>query len=260
MGFTHLQVRSAYSLLNSSIKIADYIGLATSWGLKSLALVEEGSMHSAIKFYTACQKAGIKPIIGMSLMIRGNDFEDRWTLIAKNHKGYEALLKLASVSALDNGGVDVEEIINESSNLIVITCGEGGVLVSAIEQNQEELLKLASVSALDNGGVDVEEIINESSNLIVITCGEGGVLVSAIEQNQEERLNEYYHQYLKRLEYLYIGLVRVNHRTYEVSRHLIHWTEGIGLKTVVLNDVRYIRKEDLYKERRCENINIFKSH
>ena len=48
MGFTHLQVRSAYSLLNSSIKLADYVSLATSNQLKSLALVEEGSMHSAL--------------------------------------------------------------------------------------------------------------------------------------------------------------------------------------------------------------------
>lgn len=196
MGFTHLQVRSAYSLLNSSIKIADYISLATSWGLKSLALVEEGSMHSGIKFYTACQKAGIKPIIGMSLTVRGHVFEDKWTLIAKNHKGYEALLKLASVSALNNGSVDVEAIITESSNLIVMTCGESGVLVSAIEKNQEE------------------------------------------------HLNEYYHQYLKRVEHLYIGLIRVNHRTAEISRRLIHWAERVGLKTVALNDVRYIRKED----------------
>ena len=89
MGFTHLQVRSAYSLLNSSIKLADYVSLATLNQFKSLALVEEGSMHSAIKFYIACQKAGIKPIIGMSLKIRGEGFEDEWTLLAKNNKGYE---------------------------------------------------------------------------------------------------------------------------------------------------------------------------
>ena len=127
MGFTHLQVRSAYSLLNSSIKLADYVSLATLNQFKSLALVEEGSMHSAIKFYIACQKAGIKPIIGMSLKIRGEGFEDEWTLLAKNSKGYETLLKLASLTALEDGGADVEEVIAQSSNLIVITSGERGI-------------------------------------------------------------------------------------------------------------------------------------
>ena len=100
MGFTHLQVRSAYSLLNSSIKLADYVSLATSNRLKSLALVEEGSMHSAIKFYIACQKAGIKPIIGMSLKIRGEGFEDEWTLLAKNSKGYETLLTVDNFNTI----------------------------------------------------------------------------------------------------------------------------------------------------------------
>ena len=57
MGFIHLQVRSAYSLLNSSIKIQDLLQLAQAESMSCLALVEEGTMHSAIKFYTACQKS-----------------------------------------------------------------------------------------------------------------------------------------------------------------------------------------------------------
>ncbi|MBQ1787140.1 MAG: PHP domain-containing protein, partial [Turicibacter sp.] len=56
MGFIHLQVQSAYSLLNSSIRLEDYINLATEKQLKSLALVEDGTIHSAIKFYKACKK------------------------------------------------------------------------------------------------------------------------------------------------------------------------------------------------------------
>ena len=140
MEFTHLQVRSAYSLLTSSIKIADYINLATSRDLKSLALVEDGTMHSAIKFYKACQLAGIKPIIGIRLNIKVDEFKDDWTLIAKNNKGYQALLKLASAAALEDGEVTIEDIITYSSDVIVITSGEQGFLVSLIEQRQQEYL------------------------------------------------------------------------------------------------------------------------
>lgn len=196
MGFTHLQVRSAYSLLTSSIKLADYVNLATSWQLKSLALVEEGTMHSAIKFYKACQVAGIKPIIGMSLKVKADGFKDDWTLIAKTNKGYQSLLKLASTVALEGGEVKVEEVIAYSSDLIVITSGEQGFLVSLIEQRQEEYLA------------------------------------------------GYYDKYLSKLKHLYVGLLRVNHRTYEISQHLIHWAKTVGLKTVALNDVRYLEKED----------------
>ncbi|MBQ8992639.1 MAG: DNA polymerase III subunit alpha [Turicibacter sp.] len=196
MGFTHLQVQSAYSLLNSSIRLEDYINLATSNQLKSLALVEDGTMHSAIKFYKACQKVGIKPIIGIDLMIDVDGMKDEWILIAKNNQGYERLLKLASIAAINNGSVDINEIISNPSNLIIITSGERGILISGIEHNQ----------------------VN--------------------------RLNEYYHQYLSRLPHLYIGLLRVNHRTYEISRQLIQWTREMDLKTVALNDVHYLRKDD----------------
>ena len=196
MGFTHLQVQSAYSLLNSSIRLEDYINLATSNQLKSLALVEDGTMHSAIKFYKACKKVGIKPIIGINLVIDVDGMKDEWILIAKTNQGYERLLKLASIAALNNGSVDINEVISDSSNLIIITNGERGVLISKIEQNHAN------------------------------------------------RLNEYYQQYLSRLPHLYIGLLRVNHRTYEISRQLIQWTREMDLKTVALNDVHYLRKDD----------------
>ena len=196
MGFTHLQAQSAYSLLNSSIRLEDYINLATSNQLKSLALVEDGTMHSAIKFYKACKKVGIKPIIGINLVIDVDGMKDEWILIAKTNQGYERLLKLASIAALNNGSVDINEVISDSSNLIIITNGERGVLISKIEQNQPN------------------------------------------------RLTQYYQQYLSRLPQLYIGLLRVNHRTYEISRQLIQWAREMNLKTVALNDVHYLRKDD----------------
>ena len=196
MGFIHLQVQSAYSLLNSSIRLEDYINLATSNQLKSLALVEDGTIHSAIKFYKACKKVGIKPIIGINLVIDVDGMKDEWILIAKTNQGYERLLKLASIAALNNGSVDINEVISDSSNLIIITNGERGVLISKIEQHHAN------------------------------------------------QLNEYYQQYLSRLPQFYIGLLRVNHRTYEISRQLIQWAREMNLKTVALNDVHYLRKDD----------------
>ena len=118
MGFTHLQVQSAYSLLNSSIRLEDYINLATSNQLKSLALVEDGTMHSAIKFYKACKKVGIKPIIGFNLVIDVDGMKDEWILIAKTNQGYERLLKLASIAALNNGSVAPKEpVVNRKTSI-----------------------------------------------------------------------------------------------------------------------------------------------
>jgi len=101
----HLKVRSCYSMLASTITIPDYIQYAKDRNLTALSLIEDGTMHSAVKFYQACQKAGIKSIIGLSV----GDL----TLIARNHRGYQALLKIASDIAL-------EQIEQYQDDLIVI--------------------------------------------------------------------------------------------------------------------------------------------
>ncbi len=196
MAFTHLQVRSAYSLLNSSITIRDYVALAKERQMKALALVEDGTMHSAIKFYQACKVCEIKPLIGLTLKVKLAGGYEEWTLMAKNSLGYESLLALASLSALHGDGVEFEEIRTRSSHLIVITNGESGMLASMVMGDNEE------------------------------------------------DLNRYYHQYLEPLAHLYIGLLRVNQQTYEVSGRLISFSRRMNLKTVALNDVRYLNQED----------------
>ncbi|MCL1950750.1 MAG: DNA polymerase III subunit alpha [Turicibacter sp.] len=102
----HLRVRSVYSILSSTITIKDYIQYALDRNLDTLSLIEEGGMHSAIKFYKACKKAGIKPIIGYST----GDL----TLIAKNLAGYRGLLKIASQEAT------IESIQHYQADLVVI--------------------------------------------------------------------------------------------------------------------------------------------
>ena len=196
MGFIHLQVRSAYSLLNSCIKIKELVDLAKSQNMSYLALVEEGTMHSAIKFYTACQTAGIKPIIGMTVKLQGDSFWDEWTLLARNQRGYQGLLKLASYVA---------------------------------DQNE---------------AVYLNQILPYAEDVVVITSGECGGLVTAIEEGRFDSLGEYYEGYLKSFPYLYIGLLRVDQRTYELSLRLNEFANHVNTQVVALNDVRYLNKED----------------
>ena len=140
MAFTHLQVRSAYSLLNSSITIKDYVHLATRQGLKTLALTEDGSMHSAIKFYQECRVNNIKPLIGLTVKVKLEMGTEEWTFLAKNQTGYEALLSLASLYALNDEGIEFEELLPYSNHLITITNGETGVFVSMVMDHQWENL------------------------------------------------------------------------------------------------------------------------
>ncbi len=63
--FVHLHCHSEYSLLDGLSQVEHLVDRAKEMGFDALALTDHGAMYGAIKFYIACKKAGIKPIIGM---------------------------------------------------------------------------------------------------------------------------------------------------------------------------------------------------
>ncbi len=110
MDFVHLHVHSHYSLLDALPKIDELVDHAKKLGYKSLALTDHGNMYGTIEFYEACQKAGIKPIIGMeAYLVVGSRFDKNnrdekiyhQVLLAENNIGYKNLMKLASLASLE---------------------------------------------------------------------------------------------------------------------------------------------------------------
>lgn len=109
--FTPLNIHSHYSLLTALPKIPDLIAHAKKEGHTTLALADNGHMYGAIEFYKACEKAGIKPIIGLHayLALRGREDKqagvdnrrDRLLLFAKNIEGYRNLIKLTTRANLE---------------------------------------------------------------------------------------------------------------------------------------------------------------
>lgn len=63
--FVHLHVHTEFSLLDGLSKIDKLVARAKDLNMKSLAITDHGAMFGVISFYRACQKAGIKPVIGM---------------------------------------------------------------------------------------------------------------------------------------------------------------------------------------------------
>ena len=109
--FIHLHTHSHYSLLDGLSKIPDLMKKAKEYGMPALALTDHGNMYGAIEFYLACQKAEIKPIIGVEAYVACRTRFDKepnldnrryhLTLLAKNLTGYKNLLKLVSASYLE---------------------------------------------------------------------------------------------------------------------------------------------------------------
>ncbi|MBE6107945.1 MAG: PHP domain-containing protein [Erysipelotrichaceae bacterium] len=68
----HLHVRSACSLLDSTMSVEQIVKRARALGYHSVALTDENCMHGAMDFYHICKKEGIKPIFGLNAVLCGN--------------------------------------------------------------------------------------------------------------------------------------------------------------------------------------------
>lgn len=126
--FVHLHVHSDYSLIDGAAKTDALAKAAKKHGQIAVALTDHGSVSGTIDFWKACDKQGVKPIVGCEAYLapglddqahtrRGIDqygapilnekgkkksFDyDHFTLIAKNLQGWINLRKLASIASLE---------------------------------------------------------------------------------------------------------------------------------------------------------------
>ncbi|SFD60624.1 DNA polymerase-3 subunit alpha [Lentibacillus persicus] len=121
MSFTHLQIRSGYSFMNSTITVEKLTEKAHELQLNALALTDEHVLYGAIPFYKACLEKGIKPIIGMRVEIAANEAVDTCILLAKNNAGYKNLMKLSTdIQLSGNERVEHSDLKRFSGDLICI--------------------------------------------------------------------------------------------------------------------------------------------
>src|SRR5690606_40409175 len=64
--FVHLRCHSEYSVVDGTVRIADYVGRARDDRMPALALTDLNNLFGAIKFYKAARGKGLKPLIGRS--------------------------------------------------------------------------------------------------------------------------------------------------------------------------------------------------
>ncbi|MHA1381348.1 MAG: DNA polymerase III subunit alpha [Candidatus Helarchaeota archaeon] len=75
MQFAHLHLHTNYSLLDSIIRIDDLVKKVKEMNQPAVAMTDHGNIDGAVKFYHACEKEGIKPIIGCELYLVDNLYE-----------------------------------------------------------------------------------------------------------------------------------------------------------------------------------------
>src|SRR5574337_456734 len=96
--FAHLHLHSEYSLVDSTIRINALVAACVRDGIPAVALTDECNMFALVKFYKACNAAGIKPIGGCDLRISAADDPRPWrlTVLCQDREGYLNLSRLVS--------------------------------------------------------------------------------------------------------------------------------------------------------------------
>lgn len=89
---------SAYSLLQSVCRIETLVATAKMDGQPAIGLCDRNVLSGAVQFYQACERANIKPLIGMSV----SDGEGEIILYAQNQQGYASLVNISTAIQLGN--------------------------------------------------------------------------------------------------------------------------------------------------------------
>ncbi len=213
MAFTHLHVHSEYSLLDGACRVPELVARAKELGQDSLALTDHGVMYGAVAFYKACQKAGVKPILGVEAYIAAGSRHDKagplanerhhLVLLCENNEGYANLMKLVSLSFTEGfyrkPRMDREILRKYSGGLIALSGCLAGDVPSALMDGNYEKAKACALEYRD-------------------IFGEGNFFLEVQDHSLPEEA--------------------------QIRPQLIRLSRETGIPLVCTNDTHYLRQED----------------
>jgi error-prone DNA polymerase len=95
--YVELHCHSNFSFLDGGSHPAELAFQAAELGMPALAITDRGGVYGAVRFLQACRKVGVKPLIGATLEVDGQDV----VILARNLRGYSNLCRLLSLAHAD---------------------------------------------------------------------------------------------------------------------------------------------------------------
>jgi DNA polymerase-3 subunit alpha len=137
-----LNIQSSYSFNGSIIDIDTIVKEAKEMGYLSLGLTDRLKIHGLIKFYKSCVNHGIKPLLGMEIVIRSEKYSDILCLVyAKNDQGYQSLMKLSSFLSIHEDHIDLHQFNEFNQGLILVPVIDRGDLLQFQDESYLDILK-----------------------------------------------------------------------------------------------------------------------
>jgi DNA polymerase-3 subunit alpha len=152
--FVHLHCHSTFSLLEALPSPGEIVDRAVELKQTAVGLADKGYTYGLIEFYQECGKKGIKPILGLETYVAVRTRNDKesgtdtkrypLTLLCETQEGYQNLLKLASLAAMEGmyykPRVDKELLTKYGKGLIALSGPiSGAIPQAALAEDTERL-------------------------------------------------------------------------------------------------------------------------
>src|SRR5215831_5762659 len=89
--FVELHARSGFSFLEGAMLPETLAERAARLDLRAVALVDRDGLYGAPRFYRACTRIGITPLVGAEVTMAGGG---RLPLLVEDREGYQNLCRL----------------------------------------------------------------------------------------------------------------------------------------------------------------------
>ena len=81
--FVHLRLHTEFSLQDSVVRIPELVERVAALGMPAVAVTDQNNLFAMVKFYREGLKLGVKPIIGVDVLLRAGERQppNRLTLL-----------------------------------------------------------------------------------------------------------------------------------------------------------------------------------
>lgn len=171
--FVHLHLHSSYSFTDGYGLPEQYVKRAEEIGQPALGVTDHGNISAHLKWYQQCNKAGIKPILGVEFYIVEDDKAIRnsrdyyhITVLVKNNIGYKNLMKLVTKSWTEENfyykpQITFKDLIDNQQGLIVLSgCLSSPVMKNLQDGNVKKATEIVNLfhKSIDNFYIEVQPI------------------------------------------------------------------------------------------------------
>ncbi|TLY94671.1 MAG: DNA polymerase III subunit alpha [Gammaproteobacteria bacterium] len=145
-GFVHLRLHTEYSLSDSVVRVPELVAAVAAAGMPAVAVTDQGNLFAMVKFYREALKAGVKPLVGVDLLVAEEGERQpptRLTLLCQSPAGYRNLARLVSRAYLEGQERGTPRIergwlsTGELEGLIGLSCAAEGDVGRALIHGRE---------------------------------------------------------------------------------------------------------------------------